>query len=313
MSTQERIFILGSGAIGIALAVNLINNGRNVILVRTSVNDLPEEKIEVTLENVHGEIVKNSITVVSLNKLKTLTGIIAITTKSHVNDRIAVKLGEMKVKSPLVIMQNGIGVENSFINRGFSDIYRCILFVTSQSISEYYVRYRPIKPSLVGIIKGDNQKLQEIVDTLNTPKFEFVTENKIQEKIWVKGIINSVFNSICPLLDIDNGIFIRSKVVTELASDIIKECIKVSAASGVTLEEKQILQQILNISEISTGQLISTLQDIRKGRKTEIESLNIEIARIAAKHDLIEQIEKTELLGKLVLIKSDLVRNSNNE
>jgi 2-dehydropantoate 2-reductase len=35
---------------------------------------------------------------------------------------------------------------------------------------------------------------------------------------------------------------------------------------------------------ISTGskQLISTLQDIRNGRQTEIESLNLEIARLAA-------------------------------
>ncbi|MHA2304949.1 MAG: ketopantoate reductase family protein [Candidatus Hodarchaeales archaeon] len=306
MSGQKSIFILGSGAIGLALAINLVNHDRNVILVRTSKEDFSKEKIEVSLKNVHGEIVKASITMVSLNKLKTLTGIIVIATKSHVNDIIATKLKERKVISPLVIMQNGLGVEEPFIGRGFSEIYRCILFVTSQTINDYYVRYRPIKPSPIGIIKGDNQKLQEIVATLNTLEFEFFLERKIQEKIWEKAIINSVFNSICPLLDIDNGIFFRNKEITRLASEIIKECITVALASGMALNEKQILQQVLNISEISTGQLISTLQDIRNKRKTEINSLNLEIARIAEKHDLTKQIEKTELLGKLIQFKSEL-------
>ncbi|MHA1968579.1 MAG: ketopantoate reductase family protein [Candidatus Hodarchaeales archaeon] len=306
MSGQKSIFILGSGAIGLALAINLVNHDRNVILVRTSKEDFSKEKIEVSLKNVQGEIVKASITMVSLNKLKTLTGIIVIATKSHVNDIIATKLKERKVISPLVIMQNGLGVEEPFIGRGFSEIYRCILFVTSQTINDYYVRYRPIKPSPIGIIKGDNQKLQEIVATLNTLEFEFFLERKIQEKIWEKAIINSVFNSICPLLDIDNGIFFRNKEITRLASEIIKECITVALASGMALNEKQILQQVLNISEISTGQLISTLQDIRNKRKTEINSLNLEIARIAEKHDLTKQIEKTELLGKLIQFKSEL-------
>jgi len=63
----------------------------------------------------------------------------------------------------------------------------------------------------------------------------------------------------------------------------------------------------LNISEISTGQLISTLQDLNNKRKTEIEFLNLEIARIAKTHNQRSQIKITELLGKLIRIKSTLL------
>ena len=308
METQKPIYILGSGAIGLALAVNLINNNNKVILVKISRDDFSEEKKKISLENGHRKINTVSISMVSLNKLEDLNGTIVITAKSHVNDIIASKLLDKKVNSPLVIMQNGLGVEEPFLSKGFTEIYRCILFVTSQTISEYYVRYRPIKPSPIGIIKGDKHNLQEIVNTLSTPHFSFFFENQIQEKIWQKAIINSVFNSICPLLNIDNGIFFRNKEATQMASEIIKECIVVASAVGIILNEKEILQQVLNISEISTGQLISTLQDLINKRKTEIEFLNLEIARIAKTHNQRSQIMKTELLGKLIRIKSNLLK-----
>jgi 2-dehydropantoate 2-reductase len=308
MAVQKPIYILGSGAIGLALAVNLINHTSKVILVKISRDDFSEEKKQISLENGHGKLNTASISMVSLNKLENLDGTIVITAKAHANEIIASKLLDKKVDSPLVVMQNGLGVEEPFLSKGFVEIYRCILFVTSQTISEYCVRYKPIKPSAIGIIKGDKQKLQEIVNTLSTPNFPFLFENQIQEKIWQKAIINSVFNSICPLLNVDNGIFFRNKEVTQIASEIIKECIVVASVVGITLNEKEILQQVLNISEISTGQLISTLQDLKNKRKTEIEFLNLEIARIAKTHNQRSQIKKTELLGKLIRIKSDLMK-----
>jgi len=307
MEAQKPIFILGSGAIGVALAVNLIKNNRDAILVKITRDDYFEEKRQISIENSNEDKKTAVIHMVSLKKIEELIGTIVITTKSHANEIIASKLLEKKVKSPLVVMQNGLGVEEPFLSKRFKEIYRCVLFVTSQTITEYDVRYRPIKPSPIGIIKGDKQKLQEIVNTLSTPNFPFFVENQIQKVIWQKAIINSVFNSICPLLNIDNGIFFRNKEVTQIASEIIKECITVASAMGIELNEKEILQQVLNISEISTGQLISTLQDLNNKRKTEIAFLNLEIARLAKMHNQGSLIEKTELLGNLIRIKSNII------
>lgn len=306
MSIHDRIFILGSGAIGLALAVHLVNHNREVILVRTSRDDVSEKQIVGSMKNAQGEIIKASINMISLSKLEELTGIIVIATKSYANEIVALKLLKKKINSPLVVMQNGLGVEDHFIKKGFSEIYRCILFATSQTLQEYFIQYKPIAPSLIGIIKGNSHNLQKIVSMLDTPGFQFSTEEHIQEKIWQKAIINSIFNSICPLLEIDNGIFFRNEEVTRIASEIIKECLLVASVSGINLNADQTLQQVLKISELSNGQFISTLQDIRNKQETEINSLNLEIARIAEKFDLKKQFEKTELLGKLILIKSEI-------
>lgn len=306
MNIHDRIFILGSGAIGLALAVHLINHNREAILVRTSRDDVSEKKIVVSMKNVKGEITKAAINMISLSKLEELNGIIVIATKSYVNEIIALKLLKKKINSPLVVMQNGLGVEDPFIKRSFSEIYRCILFATSQTFQDYFIQYKPVAPSPIGIIKGNNHNLQKIVAMLDTPGFQFSIEERIQEKIWQKAIINSVFNSICPLLEIDNGVFFRNEEVTRIASEIIKECLLVASASGINLTADQLLQQVLKISELSNGQFISTLQDIKNKRETEINSLNLEIARIAEKLELKMHVEKTELLGRLILIKSEI-------
>ena len=70
----------------------------------------------------------------------------------------------------------------------------------------------------------------------------------------------------------------------------------------INLNQAETMEQLLAISKRSDGQLISTLQDIQAGRKTEIESLNLEIARIAASMQV--EVPKTELLGKMILAKS---------
>ena len=64
------------------------------------------------------------------------------------------------------------------------------------------------------------------------------------------------------------------------------------------------MEQILLISKRSDGQLISTLQDIRIGRQTEIEFLNLEIARVAASMQPSIDLPRVEFLGKMIVAKS---------
>jgi 2-dehydropantoate 2-reductase len=70
------------------------------------------------------------------------------------------------------------------------------------------------------------------------------------------------------------------------------------------ISERELMDQIRRISKASDGQLISTLQDIKNGRQTEIESLNLEIARVgsAMRPELL--LPKTEMLGKMILVKA---------
>jgi 2-dehydropantoate 2-reductase len=308
MDTKETIYILGSGAVGFPLAAYLTNAGRKVVAVRTSRNDVQKNMLDVTVQDASSRVTA-PIETISLSNLARLDGMVVITTKSYTNQAIANLLKEKKASGPLVIMQNGVGVERSFLDAGFGTVCRCVLYVTSQPTSDFQFSFRPITASPIGIIAGPEAELAKCVAQLNTAGFPFRAEINIQKEIWKKAIINSVFNSICPLLDVDNNVFARDEATTELARQLVKECITLTDRLNIGLSESEVMEQIMRISTRSK-QLISTLQDIRNGRQTEIESLNLEIARQAASLQPPLYLQQTELLGRIILAKSILHRKT---
>lgn len=302
----ERIFIVGAGAIGKVLAVFLARKGNEVVILRGSVDEFRQEikKIEVVFaDNTRAQA---EIPVSSLNAYPYLDGIVLLTNKSYGNEALAEKLSGKMNNSPVVLLQNGLGVENPFIAKGFSELYRCVLFATCQTIGENKIAYKPVNVSPVGTIVANATRLESIVDRINNPDFPFRSEPEIQRIIWVKAIVNCVFNSICPLVETDNGIFRRDSKAFELAGEVIEECTAIAQAMGVQVELKTIEEQLLLISEKSDGQNISTFQDIENRRRTEIDTLNFEIVRMAIALGKESSVVRTKLLGDLVKMKSEL-------
>ena len=66
--------------------------------------------------------------------------------------------------------------------------------------------------------------LQTIVKQLDTPEFGFKSEANIQHIIWKKAIANCVFNSVCPLLEADNGILYGMRRRLNLPEDHCRMC-----------------------------------------------------------------------------------------
>lgn len=302
------IYIIGAGAIGKALAVSLQLDHKEVMILRGSVNDQPghTETIQVVLEN--GQELSAEIRVSTLSNFPALNGIIALTNKSYGNPQLSRVLKDKVQNYPIVLLQNGLGVEQVFLDNHFPEIYRCVLFATSQPISTNRLKYKPVAVSPIGIIKGNASKVATVVEQLNSPGFLFTAESNIQPIIWKKAIINSVFNSICPLLEVDNGIFHRDPAVLGMAKRVIEECVVIARERDVLLTVPEVVESLLLISKFSDGQLISTFQDIRNKQPTEIDTLNFEIVRIAESVNKGSLVKETRLLGELTKLKSDLNR-----
>jgi 2-dehydropantoate 2-reductase len=299
------VYIVGAGAIGKVLAVCLSNDGRKVVLLRGSVDngETQRENIRVTLPSQ--EIIEAEVTIDTLCNYRSLEGLVVLCNKSYGNAALADALKQKIGHSPIVLLQNGLGVEQAFID--FPAVYRCVLFVTSQPVSSTEVTFKPVAVSPVGRISGlDETSPDQIVALLNTPYFGFRAEGDIQTVIWKKAIINSVFNSVCPLLDADNGIFHRNPEALQMAESLVAECLCVAGEQGVHLNLADVMDNLLLISRSSDGQLISTLQDIRNHRPTEIATLNLAIAGMAATE---QTVIRTRLLGQLVLLKSQISIN----
>jgi 2-dehydropantoate 2-reductase len=307
--TNKKIYIIGTGAVGKVLAVCLKHEKRNVVLLRGSVDDGSSytEKIQVVLQDKTE--IEADVEISTPGNFSQLNGLVILTNKSYGNENLSHVLKAKISNSPLIILQNGLGIEQPFIDNDFPAIYRCVLFMTSQHISANRFSYKPVSVSPVGIIKGDDAALHLIVEQIHSANFRFRAENNIQPVIWRKAIINSILNSICPLLNIDNGIFYRNEKVFAMAKRVAEECITIANKNGILLTVDEVMEGLLLISKSSDGQLISTLQDINNKRQTEIETLNFEIVRIAQKLNKEDLAKETKLLGELTKLKSELSRH----
>lgn len=304
-----KIYIIGAGAVGKALAVCLQQQGKDVELVRGHVEDGVPQKQKIVLQFKDGTQIQEDVRVSTLKDHDLLDGLVVLTNKSFGNKSLSEKLATKAKDMPIVLLQNGLGVEQPFLGKGFSEVYRCVLFITCQHSDENTISYKPVAESPIGTITQKSSNLKTLVDLLDTPNFRFVEEVDIQRIIWKKAIANCVFNSICPLLEVDNGIFHRDEEVMAMAKRVIAECALIANKRGIDLGIYELEDQVLKISRMSDGQFISTLQDINQKRETEIDTLNFEVVRMAQALNLSEKVQETRLLGELVKLKSELARS----
>lgn len=306
MHPESKIFIIGSGAIGKALSVFLKLAGREIVLVRGSVDNESSRTERILVETTNRITYEADIEVATLSAFDEMNGVVILTNKSYGNEHLSRVLKTKMGISPIVLLQNGLGIEQPFIANDFQEVYRCVLFVTSQSIDDRSVRFKPVDGSAVGIEKGTKATLTTLVKQLHTAEFPFIQVEDIQHIIWKKAIINCVFNSVCPLLDADNGIFYRNETALSLAKRLIAECTAIAACKGIPISADEVEEALLQISRSSEGQLISTLQDIRNHRRTEIDTLNFELVKIARSLGKEHEVQSTQLLGELTKLKADL-------
>lgn len=305
---NNKIFIIGAGAVGKALAVFLKLEGKDVSIIRGSVDNQPNDRELIKVQMADDSILEAEIEISSLSHHANFDGILVLANKSYGNEKLAESLLNRAKNNPIVLLQNGLGVEEPFMKLGFTKIYRAVLFTTCQLVSNNLVKFKPVAISQIGILKGKIVELQFVVNQINNTIFKFAVNENIQPIIWKKAIANCVFNSICPLLENDNGIFLRNDNVLELAKKVISECVKVAINQNINLTEKEVLDNVLMISKMSDGQLISTLQDMRNKRKTEIETLNFAIVNYAKQAGNELDVTTTRLLGELIKLKAELNR-----
>ncbi|PMQ11586.1 2-dehydropantoate 2-reductase [Pseudomonas sp. AD21] len=98
------------------------------------------------------------------------------------------------------------------------------------------------------------------------------------------------------------GKMVEQDGIPHLMEGIALEALRVAEAEGVTVDLK-VFDIIRSIPVTMAGQYSSTAQDLMNGKLTEIDFLNGEVVRLAAKHGLDAPINRTLTL---------LVKNAEN-
>jgi len=104
----------------------------------------------------------------------------------------------------------------------------------------------------------------------------------IEADLWRKLSINCVYNAISAVGHAEYGRMLAHGPTRELIPLIVAECVAVARADGVLLDEPSLLNASLAVGGAMATQISSTAQDMRRGRRTEIDALSGYVAERGA-------------------------------
>ncbi len=266
--------ILGAGAIGSYYGA-MLSKHYNILLVG--------RKEHVDAINNSGLIVDGSKegifkirAVTEINEIKENT-IVLLTTKVT-DSREAVLSIKDKVKEDTIVvcLQNGYGIEELV-----SAVVNCkvVRAVTNQAV--IFEEAGRIKISYNGYFKiEESEESEKIVEDLKQCGVNAEVVQNIEQDVWKKMLVNCVLNPLTAIYGIKNSEVLEHQ---KEIKDILDEVKLVLDKEGIIFDKEE-YDEICKIK--FSENLSSMLQDIRNGKKTEIDYINGAVVKLGQKHNI---------------------------
>ncbi|VUT26871.1 MAG: 2-dehydropantoate 2-reductase [Candidatus Methanolliviera sp. GoM_oil] len=284
--------VMGAGAIGSLIGGLMTNAGYNVALIgrEWQVKKIRENGLHIYgLEDfcVYPEAYMEPIE----------ADLIFITVKSY-DTEVAARVLRMKEKSVVLSLQNGIGNEEK-IGR-IVGIKHVLGGVTSQGallLGPGRVKHTGSGKTIIGELDGKiTEKTKEIKEILDRSKIETKITTEIKRELWNKLIINVGINAITAITGLENGYICKMKNLRELSRKCVREVLKVAEKAGIDTNVKE--EGVLNVAKLTAKNRSSMLQDLDRGKKTEINEINGVVVDLGERYGV--KCEVNETLLRLV-------------
>ena len=183
----------------------------------------------------------------------------------------------------VVSLQNG--VDNAEVMRAASGI-------DAVSAVVYVAASVPAPGRIKHLGRGDivlpsqNHRTAKIADLFRSAEVPCRITDNIEGELWTKLVWNCALNAISGLGRVTYGELIASADAKQLVEAVVVETLNVARAKGVHLpgleDPRAAFAGSFKIAEQMSGTRSSTAQDMARGKRTEIDSLNGYVARLGA-------------------------------
>lgn len=289
--------IIGAGALGIAIGASLKKGGFDIdFLVREATQKAIDTNGLVRTGLFEGIII-------NAGEVGTYTGYselpkdaydyVIISTKTIANEEVSEALANnkacMKEDCKIVFMQNGMGYEYPFLDKfDKSQLYhsRVITGFKREDLCRSVITAHQA-PILIGSLYGfDSKPIEPIVEAINESGMQAQVEDNISKAIWSKLIYNTTLNPLSAILDMSYGELADSEHAHSIMDILIEECFEImKAVGGCTYwNDADEYREALfgEMIPVTYDHRSSTLQDIEKKNKTEIDTLTGSLLNFAS-------------------------------
>ncbi|WP_457743149.1 2-dehydropantoate 2-reductase [Thermococcus sp.] len=296
-----KIYVLGAGSIGSLLGALLAKAGNDVLLIgrEEQVKAINKKGLRVTGREEFEVDVK-----ASPYAPDEPPELLLLTTKSY-STKTALECARhcIGTETWILSVQNGLGNEELAL-KITPNVIGGITTNGAMLVDWGVVEWTGKGITVIGKYpRGKSEFIEEVAKVFNDAGIETrVTENSIGWK-WAKAIVNSVINGLGTVLETKNGVLREIPELEGISVEIAREGCIVAQQLGIEFEIHP-LELLWDTIERTRDNYNSTLQDIMRSRRTEVDYIHGKIVEYA--HSVGLEAPMNELLWALIKAKENL-------
>ena len=271
--------MLGAGAIGSLCGAKLAGSNE-VTLIGRAAHVAAINSHGLRIEGIESQLVRIRATT-AVEQIGADALILLTTIVPGSADALAPLALLVRDDTTVLCLQNGLGSERiaraALGSRGI--VLRGITQLGATFKSPGVIQYMAGGYTLI----ERHQRSDRVAEVLTAAGLDCRVSPNIAHDVWHKLVLNCVVNPITAILGCEVG-GIANPQLDALKKLVIDECVAVAATQGLTFE-MDFLQQITEVFGPSRN-IASMLQDLRRGRVTEIDYLNGAVAALGAENDV---------------------------
>lgn len=210
--------------------------------------------------------------------------LVILTTKAYDTSRAAAEIKKRFGILPVLSLQNGL--RNEEILAEFFGEENVIGGVTSEGatfLENGRIFHAGKGETIIGEMDGKiSNRVEKIAEAFNECGIKTKISTDIKKEIWRKAVINASINTITSILKCKNGFLVENKNAEKLLEMVCMECISIAAANGVDIG-KETIEKTKDVARKTAENYSSMLQDLMRGKRTEVEEINGEFVKAAKK------------------------------
>ena len=180
-------------------------------------------------------------------------------------------------------MQNGVDNVERIRSGAGIDALPVVVYVAAAMAAPGHVRHTGRGDLVIGDPHGRrHDEVAAAAALFNRAGVKCVVSDNIEAELWTKMAMNCAFNAVSALGRAKYGPIVHHPHSREVLRVAVEETVAVARASGVRMGEADLVAAAYRLGEAMSGATSSTAQDIARGKRTEIDSLNGYVARRGA-------------------------------
>ena len=184
-----------------------------------------------------------------------------------------------------ISLQNGVDNVSRIRAATGIEVIPAVVYVAAEMTAPGRVKHSGRGDLVIGDIWGNDRlqgRLAGIAQMFEQAEVPCRVSENVEGELWKKMIINCAYNAISALGRAKYAALVRDTLTRELMRLVTEEAITVARAGGVRLPAVDLMDAVWKIGDAMAEATSSTAQDIARGNRTEIDSLNGYIVRRGA-------------------------------